>query len=234
MTSLLNKERLEIIESLLRERKLIECLEGDNLKENNEKRIKEINNILDTLRKLNPNLKKERQSIVSFVNHPPRKKINQRKDEDLFVQMCFKIKNEKKQNPHLFHFISNRRPGSLEFIISDTREYKNGLNRGIDQYRLRNDPHRNINSWWSTVSVRTKSNPNNKKRWLLIPPVNLDATDISDYCKKYEEKDFRNLFQEIKSLNEKLEKDNKIQYTICTEGLEQNILHIRFEPPKRK
>ena len=168
MTSQLNEERLKIKKKLESEKRLIHCLEGDNLKENNEKRIKKINNILDTLRKLNPNLKKERQSIVSFdlnthdiennihnspsrrsdisidtympdnnrkkknrksgfpyyesrdtyieqllkfrneenninVNHPPRKKINQRKDEDLFVQMCFKIKNEKKQNPHLFH-----------------------------------------------------------------------------------------------------------------------------------
>ena len=145
--------------------------------------------------------------------------------------MCFEIKAEKKQNPHLFHYISNLRPGSLGFSISDKEEFKYGLDR---RSNLRNEKTRDKNKWWCTPSLRTKNLDDKKKRWLLLPPSSLDATDITDYCEKGEEEDFRDLFKMIELTNQKLERENNIKYKILTEGTQEDILHIRFEPPEQK
>lgn len=150
-------------------------------------------------------------------------------NEEIFIDMCYQIKNEKKENPNLFHFISNISPGSLEFKINVIYNVNNRTlsNRGN---RLRNDQNRNRNKWWY-VSLGTNDEPDKQKTWLLFPPENFIATDISDYCKKYGENEFRDLFDAIKDVNKKLGEKNDVRYTINTEGgLKENILHIRFTP----
>jgi len=166
--------------------------------------------------------------LQNMYQRLPLSSIIRKTNEEIFIEMCKKIKTEKINHPNLFHYITNISPGSLEFKISEPlMEIKYELNR---RSNLRNEKKRDTNNWWYTVSSGTKNNPDNQKRWLLIPPDTLGATDISDYCKNYKENAFIDLFNAIKDLNTILVKRYNIQYTISTEGLKEDILHIRFTP----
>jgi len=76
--------------------------------------------------------------------------------------------------------------------------------------------------------------------YLLLPPENLAATCISDFCRKYKVKRNWNeicieLFYAIKKSLNSLKNDNPTStYWVYTSGLREPYLHIRFEPFKTR